>query len=364
VAAVTRPIALSDIAAELGLEVEGDGQVLVTGVAALDLAGPGDIAFVRSASHAELARGTGAAALILPADVDPGARPVIRSNNPALDFARVVERFGEQARPAPGIDPSVSLADDCEIDPSASLAPGVVVGAGCRVGARSVLHPNVTLYRHVVVGADCLIHARVVLREGTRIGDRVRLQPGVVIGGDGFGYVGDEDGARVRVPHVGHVVIEDDVEIGANTTVDRATLGETRIRRGTKIDNLVQIAHNCEIGEDVIIAAQSGVSGSTKIGAGAVLMAQSGIAGHLDIGEQAFVGARAGLHKDVRAKGRVWGSPQLEGKQWHRAMAAFARLPDMLRRLRAVERMVGLRPKHPVDGDGDDAGRRGTERER
>jgi UDP-3-O-[3-hydroxymyristoyl] glucosamine N-acyltransferase len=208
-----------------------------------------------------------------------------------------------------------------------------------------VLHSNATLYPDVEVGADCVIHAGVVLREGTRVGDRVVLEPGVVVGGDGFGYAPDGRGGLVKVPHVGRVVIEDDVEIGANSTVDRATLAETRIRRGARIDNLVQIAHNCDIGENAVVVAQSGLSGSTVVGRGAIVMAQAGSAGHLKIGDGAFVGARAGLHKDVADGGRVWGAPQMEERTWHRAMAALSRLPDVLRRLRAVERALGLREK-------------------
>ena len=340
-----KPVRLAEIAAELGRQVEGDPDLLICGVAELERAGPADIAFVRSAEYYDRAAASRAGALIVPAGLDPGSRSAIRSPNPALDFARVVERLSPELRPPPGLHPLAQLAEDAEVDASAALAAFVVVGSDCRVGARSVLHAHVTLYPGVVVGADCLIHSGVVLREGTILGDRVVLQPGVVIGGDGFGLVADERGLARRVPQIGRVVIEDDVEIGANTTVDRATLAETRIRRGAKIDNLVQIAHNCDIGENAIVVAQTGLSGSTVVGAGAVLMAQAGSAGHLRVGERAFVGARAGLHKDVAPGSRVWGAPQLEERRWHRAMAALARLPDALRRLRAVERELGLRPR-------------------
>jgi len=344
VATAAKPVQLAELAAVLGRELEGDPLLLVSGVAALETAGPGDIAFVRSPEYSSLVAKTRAGALILPMDVDPGPRSAIRSPNPALDFARVVERLAPPPRPLPGPHPLAQVAEDAEVDASASLAVGVVVGRGSRVGPRSVIHANVTLYHDVVVGADCILHAGVVLREGTRVGDRVVLQPGVVVGGDGFGHVWDEQGRPRRVRHVGRVVIEDDVEIGANSTVDRATLDETRIRRGAQIDNLVQIAHNCDVGENAIIVAQTGLSGSTRVGAGAMIMAQAGSAGHLRIGERAFVGARAGLHKDVAPGARVWGSPQMEERGWHRAMAALARLPGVMRRLRAVERRLGLRP--------------------
>jgi len=209
----------------------------------------------------------------------------------------------------------------------------------------------------VTVGEDCWIHSGCVLREDTRLGDRVVLQPGVILGGDGFGYAADEAGHPVAIAHRGCVVIEDDVEIGANSTVDRATLDETRIRRGAKIDNLVQIAHNCDIGEDALIVAQSGLSGGTVVGRGAMIMAQAGSAGHLRIGERAFVGARAGLHHDVADGARVFGAPAVEEHGWHRTVAALKRLPELLRRVRRLERALteraGERPASEGDSDPD-----------
>jgi len=355
VSVVTQPIPLSQIAAELGLEVTGDGRFVVSGVAALDTAGPGDLAFVRSARFAKRAANSKAGALILPLEwEDPGGRPALRSTNPGLDFARVVEHFAPAIRPEPGRHPSAQVAEDAVVDGSAFIDAGAVVGSRSRVGARTVVHPNVTLYPDVVVGRDCELHAGVVLREGSVLGDRVTLQPGVVIGGDGFGYVADEQGAPRRVPQLGTVSIEDDVEIGANTTIDRASFDRTRIRRGAKIDNGVMIAHGCDIGENVIVVAQTGLSGSTVVGDGAILMARVGSTGHLRIGEGAFVGAGAGLHKDVAPDARVFGAPALEERHWHRTMAALARLPKALRRLRAVERALGIGPRREEESDLDD----------
>ncbi len=341
--AVATPIRLAELAAGLGREVNGDGDFLVAGVASLEDARERDLAFVRSQRWAPLVGSTQAGALIVPDGVDPGQRPSISSPNPALDFARAVRRIVPPPDYPGRIHREATVSSNAEVDSSAWLAPGVVIGAGARVGPHTVIHANVTIYPDVQVGADCVIHAGVVLREGTIVGDRVQLQPGVVIGGDGFGYLADEGGKLHKVPQVGRVVIEDDVEIGANSTVDRATLSDTRIRSGAKIDNLVQIAHNCDVGEDVIVVAQSGLSGSTRVERGAMLMAQVGSAGHLQIGERAFVGARAGLHKDVPAGARVFGAPQLEERRWHRAVAALARLPEAMRRLRAVERALGIR---------------------
>lgn len=349
-----RPVRLAEIAAILGRSVEGDGETSVSGVAALDEATPGDLAFVRSPQYADALANTRAGAVIVPEGVDPGARPAIRSPHPALDFARIAERLAPPRHPAPGIHRGAHVDDSAVVDGSASIAAGAVVGARASVGSGSTIHAGAVLYPEVRVGTDCVVHAGVVLREGSVLGDRVVIAPGAVIGGDGFGFVSDESGARVRMPHLGRVVIEDDVEIGANTTIDRGTLGETRIRRGAKVDNLVQIAHNCDVGENTIIVAQSGLSGSTRLGAGAILMAQSGSAGHLEVGAGAFVGARTGLRKDVAAGSRVYGAPQQEERAWHRAMAALARLPDLMRRLRAIERRLGIRPGRPTK-DADEA---------
>ncbi len=348
--AAGKPISLGELAAKLGREVEGDSDFVLVGVASLESAGPRDLAFARSPAYAGKVAASGAGALILHPGVPAQGRSCIRSANPSLDFARAVEFIRPTTRPNPGVSPAAAVCADAVVDDSASIGPGASIGSRVRIGPRTVVHANVCLYADVVVGTDCELHAGVIVREDTAIGDRVVLQPGVVLGADGFGYVPGADGRPHRVPHVGRVVVEDDVEIGANTTVDRATLGETRIRRGAKIDNLVQIAHNCDIGENAIIVAQSGLSGSTRVGAGATLMAQSGSAGHLAVGAGAFVAARAGLTKDVAAGTQVYGAPQLEARRWHRSMAVFAKLPALLVRLRAVERALGLGPVAPQAG--------------
>ncbi len=223
------------------------------------------------------------------------------------------------------------------MDETASIGPGCAVAAGASIGPGSVLHANVTLYEDVQLGADCVIHAGCVLREQTVLGDRVILQPGVVLGGDGFAYLSGEEGIE-KVPQVGRVVVEDDVEIGSNATVDRGALGDTRIGRSAKIDNLVQIAHNCVIGDEVIIIAQAGLSGSTIVERGAIVMAQAGVVGHLKIGEGAVVGPKAGVHKDVAAHTRVLGSPQRDASLQRRIVAALPRLPELLHRVRRLEK--------------------------
>jgi UDP-3-O-[3-hydroxymyristoyl] glucosamine N-acyltransferase len=341
------PIRFRELASRLGRPWEGDGDVWIRGVASLEEAGPEDLAFARSPRFAEALARSRAGGVVVSEGLEVGGRPLIRSPNPGLDFARAVRIVLPRVPPEPGVHPSAWVAPDAQLDPGASVGPFCVVGARSRIGPGSVLRAHVTLYEDVRIGADCELHAGVVLCEGTGLGDRVVLQPGVVLGADGFGYLRDEQGRAQAVPHVGRVVIEDDVEIGVHSVVDRSTLGETRIRRGAKIDNLVCIAHNCDVGEDVFIVAQSGLAGSTIVERGAILMAQVGASGHLTIGKNAFVGARGGVHKDVPPGVRVWGTPQMEERRWHRAMAALARLPDALRRLRAVERRLGLRGGKP-----------------
>lgn len=334
---------LRELAEKLGREVRGDGDVTLSGVAPLETAGPGDLSFVRSLAWSKKLGQTRAAAVVAPALIETGGLPVLVSPNPGLDFARSVALLLPATRPAAGVHPSAFVASDASVDPSASVGPLCSVGDGVRIGARSVLHAGVHVYPGARVGDDCTLHSGSVIGEGTEIGDRVSLQPGVVLGGDGFGYAFDEQGRLEKVPQVGRVVVEDDVEIGAGTTVDRATLGETRIRAGAKIDNLVMIAHNCDVGESAVIIAQAGLAGSTTVGRRAILMAQSGAAGHLAVGDGAFVSARAGLHKDVAPGARVFGAPAMEERRWHRVIAAMARLPEALRRLRAVEKKLGIR---------------------
>ncbi len=335
-----RPIRLAALAHELGCALEGDGRFEVSGVAALGEAGATDLAFVRSPARARDLAGCGAGALIAPPGVDTGGRPTLRSERPGLDFARAVRRILPAPRPAPGVHPSAHVDAGAEVDARAAVGPGCAVGPGARIGPRSVLHANVTLYADVHLGADCEIYAGCVLREGTRLGDRVRLQPGVVLGGDGFGYEADEQGRLEAVPQVGRVVLEDDVEIGANATVDRATLGETRIARGSKLDNLVQVGHNCVVGPDAVLVAQAGLGGSTTVERGAVLMARAGVVDHVRVGAGAYVGPGSGVTGDLAPGARVLGSPHVDLALARRIFASLRRLPGLFARLRAVERKV------------------------
>ena len=324
-----------------GLTVEGDPAFEVSGVAALDEGEAHDLGFVRDDRFAATLGGCRIGALIAPPDVEVGGRPVLRSSNPSLDFARATALLHPAPRPAAGVHARAFVDESARVDSSAAVGPLASVGAGSRVGARSVVHANVAIGDDVEIGEDCVLHLGCTVREGARIGDRVILQPGCVIGGDGFGYEFDEKGEHAKVPQVGNVVIEDDVEIGSNSTVDRARLGSTRIGRGTKIDNLVMVAHNVEIGAHSVLISQVGIAGSTRIGSRSFFMAQSGVGGHLTLGDGVFVGARGGVIEDLDSGSRVWGFPALPERTWHRSQAIFAKLTDLMRRIRRLEKRVG-----------------------
>jgi UDP-3-O-[3-hydroxymyristoyl] glucosamine N-acyltransferase len=336
-------VKLSELAERLGgRPVEGDPGREVHRVASLEDGGPDDLGFLRSAKNAaELGRSR-IGAVIAPPGVDVGGRPAIRSASPNLDVARAAKLLAPGARPAPGVHPRAAVDPAASVDATASVGPGCAVAAGARIGPRSVLHPNVTLYAGAAVGADCELHANVVVGAGTRIGERVILHPGVVIGADGFGYEFDEQGRLEKVPQLGIVVLEDDVEIGANTTVDRARFGETRIGRGVKLDNLVQIGHNSTIGEGSAIVAQSGIAGGTTIGKRVFMMAQSGAANRATIGDGSFIGVRGGAVEDLPPGSRVFGFPAVAERTWHRAALLIYRLPEIVRRLRRLEKRLGV----------------------
>jgi UDP-3-O-[3-hydroxymyristoyl] glucosamine N-acyltransferase len=333
-----RPIRLAELATLLGCPVEGDAHFEISGFASLDQAKADELVFLRDAAYASALATSESRAVVVAPGVAVGGRAALRSLHPAHDFSRLIREFAPALRPPVGVAIGAHVDASAVVDPTASIGPGAVVGPGCRVGARSVIAANVTLTANVELGADCWVHAGAILCDETRVGDRVVLHPGVVLGSDGFGYVPNASGRPIAMAQRGCVIVEDDVEIGANTTVDRATLDETRIRRGAKIDNLVQIAHNCDVGEDALIVAQTGLSGGTVVGRGAIVMAQAGTTGHLRIGERAFVGARAGLHRDVADGARVFGAPATEEHSWHRSVSALKRLPELLRRVRRLER--------------------------
>jgi len=321
--------------------VRGDGDVAVVRACGIAEAGPGDLTFLANPKYAPKLAATRASAIVVAPNVAT-TLPSLLSANAYLTFAQAIPLLHPVRRPLPGVHHTAQIDASAVIGPHVTVGAFAVVGARCRVGARTVLHPHTAVYDDVEIGEDCVLHSGVYVREGCRLGRRVILQNGVVIGADGFGFAKDESGHYQNFPQVGIVVIEDDVEIQANTTIDRAALGETRIGRGTKIDNLVQVAHSVTIGEDSILCAQVGISGSTKIGKRVTLTGQVGVVGHLEIGDGAIATAQSGIAQSVPAGALVSGYPAIENRGWLRSVAVFARLPELLRRLRAIEKRLGL----------------------
>jgi UDP-3-O-[3-hydroxymyristoyl] glucosamine N-acyltransferase len=340
---------LADIAHALGCELRGDGDVDIVDVASIEDAPPGTLTFLADRRLAGKLAGTRAAAVLLPRDAADVALPSLRAAHPYLAFIAAVELFHPRApRPAPGVHPTAVVAATATLGAGAWIGPHVVIGERVTIGRDATLHAHVTLYDDVTIGDRFTAHAGVVVRERVRIGDRVVLHAGAVIGSDGFGYLPLPDGIR-KIPHVGTVVLEDDVEVGANATIDRAAFGATVVGRGTKIDNLVMVAHGCRIGAESLLAAQVGLAGSTTLGRRVMLGGQVGAAGHLSIGDGAQAAAKSGIHGNVPAGAVVAGYPAVDVRRWRRSMAALSQLPEVLRRLRRLERRLGL--ESPRDDD-------------
>jgi UDP-3-O-[3-hydroxymyristoyl] glucosamine N-acyltransferase len=333
---------LKEIARTIGCELHGDGDVEIVGVASIEEAPPGTLTFVAERRHEPLLATTRAAAVVLARDAPEVGMPSLRAPHPYVAFAAAVELFHPPVRPAPHVDATAVIAPTAALGPNASIGAHVVVGDHVTIGRDAVLHPNVTIYPDVRIGDGFTAHAGVVVREGVRIGARVTLHAGAVIGSDGFGYLPLPDGAR-KIPQVGTVVLEDDVEIGANSTIDRAALGATLVGRGTKIDNLVMVGHGCRVGPHCLLAGQVGLAGSTRVGTGVMMGGQVGLAGHLEIGDGAQLAARAAVHTDVPPGAIFGGFPATEIRRWRRIVATLPSLPPALRRLRRVERALGLR---------------------
>ena len=342
---------LRELAEKLGCVLEGDPERAVTGIATLDEAEPSDLSFLTDAQLAGKAASTRAGELLVHSDFQAAHRDFapawLRSPRPDLAMAEAIALLRPPWRPAPGVHPSASIHPTAVLGRNCHVGAFVAIGADCRLGDEAVLHPHAVLYPGVEAGDRLLVHAHAVIREGTRLGHDVILQPGVVLGGDGFGFVRRSDGSYAKVPQVGTVEIGDGVEVQANSCVDRATLARTRLGAGVKLDNLVQVGHNCELGPHVLLCAQVGLAGSTRIEEGAVLAGQVGVAGHCTIGRGAIVTAQSGTHGDLEP-GRVYsGSPAFEHGQWLRSTAVFARLGELrreLRRLREEVRQLGARP--------------------
>lgn len=330
---------LRDLAERLGCELLGDGELDVRGAAGLEQAGAGDLTFLANPRYTAQLATTRASAVV----VSPGqdtALPRLVSGNPYLTFAQAVAVLRPAVRPAPGVHATAHVHPTAVLERGVHVGAFAVVGARTRVGAGSTLHPHVVLYEDVTLGEDCVLHSGVQVRERCRLGHRVVIQNGAVIGSDGFGFAKDAEGRYHKFPQIGTVVIEDDVEIGALTAVDRAALAETRIGRGSKLDNLVQVGHSVTIGEHSVLAGQVGIAGSTSVGRRATLAGQVGIAGHLSIGDDVVATAQTGIPSSIEAGQVVSGYPAIPNRAWLKASAVFARLPELQKRLRQLERRV------------------------
>lgn len=337
---------LAELAERVGGEVAGDGELRLEGVAALEDATPAQISFLSNRRYRRAFEASRAGAVVVePGEQVPAGRTVLRVANAYLAFAKITTLFHPPREPVPQVAPGAVVHPSARVHPSAEVGPLVSIGAGAEVGARTILFPGAHLGEGARVGDDCLVYQNVVIRERCVVGDRVILQPGCVIGGDGFGFALDMEGEgkgprHYKFPQVGIVVIEDDVELGANTCVDRAALGVTRVGRGAKVDDLVMIAHNVEVGPLSILASQVGISGSTRLGMGVVAWGQAGITGHLTIGDRATINAQSGVHTDLEPGASVAGSPATKDVTWARNVAAFNRLAEMRRELARLQKEV------------------------
>jgi UDP-3-O-[3-hydroxymyristoyl] glucosamine N-acyltransferase len=333
-----------DVAALVGGTAEGDLDAPIRDVKPLAEAGPGDVSFLANARYAAEFAATQATCVVVPrglAAPPPPGRSLIRHENPYLAFAKLIEAFrAPPPRPPAGIHHGASVSPDARVGKDVAIGFGAVVEAGAEIGDRAVVGPLSYVGPGATIGEETRLYPRVVVYHGVRVGRRCILHSGCVVGADGFGYATDAQGRHHKVPQVGTVIVEDDVEIGANATIDRAVLGATRIGRGTKIDNLVQVAHNVEVGPGSILVAQCGISGSTKLGHHVVVAAQAGIVGHIEIGDMAQVAAQAGVTKDVPAQSQVLGAPAVPARDGLRAYALIDRLPEYKKAIADHERRL------------------------
>ncbi len=331
---------LSDLAGALGCECRGGGAIEITGVSGMEQAEPDQLTFLANPKYAHKVKHSRAGAILVSSFMEGIAPAQLMSSNPYLDFARALALFYQAPRPAAGIHATASVAASARIGENASMGAFAVIGENVVIGRNAVIRPHVVIYDGAVIGDDFHAHSHSAVREFCRIGDRVTLQNGVVVGGDGFGFAKAADGRHHKIVQSGVTVIEDDVEIQTLTSVDRATVGETRVKRGAKIDSLVQIGHACVVGEDNIICAQTGLAGSSILEKNVLLAGQVGISGHLTIHDNAVIYAQSGIGGDVEKGAVMSGSPAFDARQWLRAITAFQKLPEIVKSVRQLERRL------------------------
>ena len=330
------PISLAQIHDVVGGELVGSPHAAVTSLAGFEEAGPNDLTFITGDRMLKTSRPTAAGALLAHRRLAEIVNPHIVVTNPTLAFAQVAQAFFCPISPPRGIAAAVVRGVDTQVGPDPSIWPGVTLGDRVTIGARVTLYPNVFVGNDTTIGDDTLLYPNVVVREGCTIGARVIIHSGTVIGSDGFGYVQDR-GRHYKIPQLGGVTIEDDVELGANVTIDRATLGQTVIKQGTKVDNLVQIAHNVTIGAHSILVAQVGIAGSTRVGHHVMIGGQAGLADHIVIGDQVMIAARAGVNRSLEPNQIVSGAPVMAHEVWVKAQAVIPRLPELRQAVRTLE---------------------------
>lgn len=343
---------LRELAERLGLPFEGDGAAEISGCAPIEEAGERDLTFVANPRYTRLLGESRAAAVIVGPDAKTHGRNVIRATNPQAAFAQALAWFDTRPRPVPGVHATAVIAASASLGVDSHVGAYVVIGDDAAIGEGAVIHPHVTIYPRARIGKRFVAHAGSVIREDVVIGDDVTLQPGAVVGADGFGFLPRPGALPAPIPQIGTVEIADHAEVGANTTIDRAAVGRTRIGRGVKLDNLVQVAHGCQIGEGSLLAAQTGLAGSTRLGRDVMVGGQVGFAGHLRIGDGVQIAAQTGVPSDIPPGTVVAGTPAMEIALWRRCMAALRRLPEILMRLRAVEDRLGSRDQR-ADGEAD-----------
>ena len=326
---------LAQIASALNARLEnGSPDTEITGVAGIEEAGPGQLTFVANPKYAPAAKTTKAAAVIVGDDFPAIATATLRNQNPYLAFARAIEMFYQPPQYAPGVHPTAVIDPSAKIGKNTHIGGYVVISDAVVIGDNAVLLPHVVIYRGVTIGDNFFAHAHAVVREDCRLGNNVVLQNGVVIGSDGFGFAKDDEGHWHKILQSGPTILGDNVEVQANSAIDRASVGETYIASGVKVDNLVQVGHGSRVGEDTLLCAQVGLAGSTEIGKSAILAGQVGVAGHCHVGDNVIITAQSGTHGDIPAGSMISGSPAFDHKQWLRATAIFAKLPELAKALR------------------------------
>ena len=331
---------LVDLADRLHCRLEGSGDAEISGVNSLERAGPDQLSFLSNRKYTPLLKKTRAGAVLVSEDFGPIGIPALRCEDPYLTFAKAIEIFYQPPRPAVAVHPTAVVASSAKIGKDASIGPYVVIGEDVEIGARAVLHPHVVIYCGARIGDDFCAHSHAVVREFCQIGNRVILQNGVVVGADGFGFARQSDGTHYKMAQSGIAVIEDDVEVQALSAVDRATVGETRVKRGAKLDNMVQVGHASVVGEDSILCAQVGLAGSSHLGKNVLLAGQVGVAGHLTLDDNVIATAQSGIPGDVPANMMVSGYPAIENKLWLKCAAIFSKLPELHDTLRALKTKI------------------------